>query len=168
MICHSDEGENNMTEQELMADLEAKAQELLPCPFCGARPYVNHIAPHAHSEALQRLIPSLPDHPGSYTIECAACSAGFIAESWERVKKLWNTRRERVWRPIESAPKDGTPVLLQLNEKPTNEGLRGLIIVANNHGCLSMWQFAAPVGYAGIPDDWCYGWCELPAGCDVG
>lgn len=41
-----------MTEQELMADLEAKALELLPCP------------------------------------------AGFIAESWERVKELWNTRMD--------------------------------------------------------------------------
>ena len=148
--------ESDMTEQELeqkfelelMADLKAKAQELLPCPFCGARPDVDQIAPHVH--------------PDSYTIECTACPAGFIAESWEKVKKLWNTRRERVWRPIESAPKDGTPVLLQLNEKPTNEGLRGLIIVAKNNGCLSMWQFAAPVGYAGIPDSWCYGWCELP------
>ena len=33
-------------EQELMADLEAKAQELLPCPFCGSRPAVDQIAPH--------------------------------------------------------------------------------------------------------------------------
>ena len=68
-------------EQELMADLEAKAQELLPCPFCGARPDVDQIAPHAH--------------PDNYTIKCTVCPAGFIAEPWERVKKLWNTRRER-------------------------------------------------------------------------
>ena len=68
------------------------AEELLPCPFCGSLPWVDHIEPHTHSEWLKSAIPTLADHHGSYTIECTGCAAGFIDETFEAVKAQWNRR----------------------------------------------------------------------------
>jgi len=52
---------------------------LAPCPFCGAPAHGYAIEPHSHSPSLMRLIPELPDHPGSYVIEGqCACGSGLI------------------------------------------------------------------------------------------
>ena len=70
------------------------ALKLLPCPFCGAEAMIDHHEPHSHSEALQRLIPGIPDHPGSYTIECCGkgCNTGQIADTEAEIVAMWNTR----------------------------------------------------------------------------
>ena len=66
---------------------------LAPCPFCGAPAHGYAIEPHLHSPSLMRLIPELPDHPGSYVIEGqCACGSGLIGEDETEVVALWNRR----------------------------------------------------------------------------
>ena len=67
--------------------------KLLPCPFCGAPAHGYAIEPHSHSPSLMRLIPELPDHPGSYVIEGqCACGSGLIGADETEVVARWNRR----------------------------------------------------------------------------
>ena len=67
--------------------------QLLPCPFCGAPAHGYAIAPHSHSTAILRLVPELPDHPGSYVIEGqCACGSGLIGANESEVTARWNRR----------------------------------------------------------------------------
>ena len=61
--------------------------ELLPCPFCGGLPVTEEHPPHRHVFAT-----FMPDHLGSWTIECSACGSGMIAETLEVVTERWNRR----------------------------------------------------------------------------
>ena len=75
---------------------------------------------------------------------------------------------ESQWQPIESAPKDGTPVLVKFKDAIPNdrEDLRrwdGLMFVGRSHGNVMEWSFAAPVGQGGFPDEWMESWMPLPA-----
>ena len=66
---------------------------LAPCPFCGAPAHGYAIEPHSHSPSLMRLIPELPDHPGSYVIEGqCACGSGLIGAYETEVVARWNRR----------------------------------------------------------------------------
>jgi hypothetical protein len=78
------------------------------------------------------------------------------------------------WRPIEAAPKDGTPVLALIHADlaartmwKDHERLQGIQFVARHPGLADDgfdlgWQFAAPVGFGGIPDHYLSGWQPLP------
>ena len=77
------------------------------------------------------------------------------------------------WLPMASAKKDGTPVLLLFkNPIPRDrDDLRrwdGIQFVGRNtlgpDGYDYDWNFAAPVGYGGFPDEWFAGWRHLPPG----
>lgn len=76
---------------------------LLPCPFCGGDASRNEITPHKH------FLANLPDHPGSYCIECHSCAVGILRATEELAEQAWNTRQPTSgWLPMESAPMDGT------------------------------------------------------------
>ncbi|NDI85096.1 Lar family restriction alleviation protein [Undibacterium crateris] len=61
--------------------------KLKPCPHCGKEPIINHIEPHRHSMQLGGF--KMPDHPGSFTIECCG---GMIHDTLDAVTSMWNTR----------------------------------------------------------------------------
>lgn len=66
--------------------------QALPCPHCDTAPVETAIPAHSHSAWLKKRIPSLPDHPGSFTIECPLCGAGMIDETRDAVLARWNRR----------------------------------------------------------------------------
>lgn len=75
--------------------------------------------------------------------------------------------RESEWQPIETAKRDGTPVLVKLRddiypglrpERADLKGWNGITAVMRNRGDPSDWCFAAPVGHGGFPDEWMVGW----------
>ena len=100
---------------------DAPKPELLPCPFCGADPMLNEIAPHKH------YFVDFPDHEGSAVVECPACEAGMIAATVDEVVAIWNRRAPRPeitdaerWRYIRrklclSGNGDGTCAMQALN-----------------------------------------------------
>ena len=61
------------------------------CPFCGGEPNLYEIPPHNHSDQLKKLCPDLPDHKGSWVVECA-CGCGLIDETKEGLLNHWNLR----------------------------------------------------------------------------
>jgi len=65
--------------------------ELLPCPFCGNEPLINEIAAHSHGMMLGDF--KMPDHPGSFTVECPTEGCcGMIADTKPEVVAAWNRR----------------------------------------------------------------------------
>lgn len=71
----------------------AEQGELLPCPFCGGAAAIQEHEAHTHSGPLKAM--GIPDHPGSFTIECIGspnCNTGQIADTREAVVAMWNQR----------------------------------------------------------------------------
>lgn len=65
---------------------------LKACPFCGGEVALQEHEAHTHSDALKRMIPDLPDHPGSWSVDCARCSVGMLHDAREAAIAAWNTR----------------------------------------------------------------------------
>jgi hypothetical protein len=72
---------------------------------------------------------------------------------------------------MDSAPHDGTPVLLKFKDDLSQYDKcdhysmtkwNGLYFVGRNRGDIQEWGFAAPVGQGGFPDAWLDGWQPLP------
>lgn len=67
--------------------------DLEVCPFCGETPFDYAIAPHDHTAALKRLIPTLPDFPGAHCIECASCGIVLMRDTKTEAIDAWNKRK---------------------------------------------------------------------------
>ena len=82
--------------------------QMLPCAHCGCEPMMEEHPAHSHSVELQALVPGLPDHPGSWTIECptSGCVA-LISATCADVIAAWNRRAPLASRPAEVG---GSPV----------------------------------------------------------
>jgi len=94
-----------------------KEMELLPCPFCGVKHLLDE-GDFAFGLASGRLDPRNEDNHSEWTIsclndDCPVCPDAFGPTRAEAVM-AWNARssRELVWRPIETAPRDFTRVLV--------------------------------------------------------
>lgn len=70
----------------LPVQLREDDEGLLPCPLCGGAALGIDHPPHKHFFVL------MPDHPGSYTIECVACNLGSIADTKAECVAKWNSR----------------------------------------------------------------------------
>lgn len=89
--------------------------ELLPCPFCGA-----------HLPEFTRCIAGSNRH----RIKCTECPgrAEFFSSTAEQAVAAWNRRASQSdgtsggWQPIETAPKDGSDVLLYCKGKGVVRG----------------------------------------------
>ncbi|WP_438381512.1 hypothetical protein ABHV46_11000 [Asaia sp. BMEF1] len=72
------------------------------------------------------------------------------------------------WRPMGTAPKDGTPILAKTVSTPETFGnirshWNGRFVVVQHEGITASgfdlrWRVACPVGFGGIPDEWFEGW----------
>lgn len=75
-----------------------KAIELKPCPFCGGEAL--GIEQEAHTHVFATF---MPDHPGSFTIECPKCNVWLIDANEEIATAAWNRRALRDL-PVEAEP----------------------------------------------------------------
>jgi trans-aconitate methyltransferase len=115
--------------------MSKEQEELLPCPFCGEPdPLLNEIEPHTH------FISGMPDHPGSFTVECG-CGCGLIDESKENVIRRWNTRPtggidEAIKLLAESAEPFDKACMILRNSRASlaNEGVQELVKVIKRLG----------------------------------
>lgn len=76
------------------------SDELEPCPFCGGEVGLQEIEPHTHSDVLKALMPQLPDHPGSWVVECFGCDSGLIRYTRDEAISAWNRRAVRAAQPV--------------------------------------------------------------------
>lgn len=82
-----------------------KLAQALPCPHCGADPVCHAIEPHSHAITFGDF--KMPDHEGSYVIECPACDAGMIGGDQASVTARWNRRATLPQHSAEQAGADG-------------------------------------------------------------
>jgi hypothetical protein len=72
--------------------------------------------------------------------------------------------RERDWRPIETAPKDRTELLVLLRDDINHHAGRRFVALhpgVESDGFDIGWSIYP--GQGGIPDEWIAGWMPLPA-----
>lgn len=104
--------------QPLTLEAAMDEPELLHCPFCGSDEI-------SHGSAYPGYT---SEHCG--LVQCHGCDAAMLGAEESDAITAWNTRsalaahqgtRDDGWKPIESAPKDGTEILLAYRAwRPSN------------------------------------------------
>lgn len=98
-----------------------------------------------------------------------------LVAAWPTISRVLREAAEG-WRPIETAPKDGTIIWAKLRDdiypvlKPGRDDLvrwNGVQIPLRHPGLAEDgfdigWSVAAPVGHGGFPDEWVEGFRPLP------
>jgi len=64
-------------------------ETLKPCPFCGAKPFINVIEPHKHIFA-HLLTPIAEYSAGGAFAECTKCTCAISADTRQKVVAAWN------------------------------------------------------------------------------
>jgi len=142
-----------------ISESSLKQLVILPCPHCGGEKtgygdgddcgFIYCIKCNATVSLWYDELPNYDD-----TInECGDETKLPLIDAWNK--------RVSSWSPIESAPKDGTPVLLKFKNdlsKYTMGKWDGLVFVGRSRDDTMEWGFAAPVGCGGFPDAWLEGW----------
>lgn len=65
---------------------------ILPCPFCSTEPLLQEFPAHEHVFAT-----FMPDHEGSWAIECPGCGVGVCTDTRENAIAIWNRRPQADW-----------------------------------------------------------------------
>lgn len=96
-------------------------------------------------------------HPGP------CCCVDTIATALREAHEA-GRREQAQWRPIESAPRDGVPVLIAFREDiPARvSGFAGKRAVVRWTFDGGEWCYHGPLGMGGFPDEWIAGWLPLP------
>lgn len=63
-------------------------EELLPCPFCGGKAFLEVIPPHQHHFV------KLPPYGGGAFVECKGCACAMSAKTSGEVIAAWNRRAQ--------------------------------------------------------------------------
>lgn len=131
--------------------------------------------PHCQYSVAPEMVLTERKHFDAHSLKCVRCLYQTETKAtWLEAEDAYRGAAQRpadcgAWMPISTAPKDGTPVLVQLKNPLPVEGRsdlerwHGLAFVARHCGLEKDgfdigWQFAAPVGHGGFPDAWIAGW----------
>jgi Lar family restriction alleviation protein len=100
----------------------SEADELLPCPFCGAEPVEKRIQPHKHH------LVQMPNYPGAWSVECAKCEVRvFDHNNRANAVAKWNRR----------VPADGVVVPMEPTEAMIVAGsMKVTTDIENGPACL--------------------------------
>ena len=111
-----------------MTPTDSHEMGLKPCPFCGGT-YIL-----VHERTCDQDTPYNPNDRAAPTVRCGHCFASVFGQNWtgsDTAITAWNTRpREDAavvdeWRPIETAPRDGTRIIIG---RPDSDGDGGISV----------------------------------------